>query len=62
MEKGSALCAQEGGEGMVEKAAKRLEVLQRRQERELAQLAQFEAARRAMQAHTPMPAHARTCP
>lgn len=35
---------------MVEKEAKRLEVLKRRQEREMGQLVQFELMRKAMQA------------
>ena len=38
---------------MVEKEAKRLEVLKRRQERELNQLVHYELMRKALQVHCP---------
>ncbi len=38
---------------MVEREAKRLEVLKRRQEREMGQLVQFELMRKAMQVRQP---------
>jgi hypothetical protein len=43
---------------MVEKEAKRLEVLKRRQERELNQLIQFELMRKQLQVGALPPAHA----
>lgn len=42
---------------MVEKETKRLEVLKRRQERELNQLSQFELMRKQLQVGALLPAH-----